>query len=182
MEISCRPLTVDDEPFIKRLIEDVVADELGARLWPDAVLAPLLDIQYRAPGGFRDAFPGATEEIVQRDGAGWLVTARDAESIRVVDIAFLPQERDKGLGTACIRDLQTEAERTIRILRISVVQMNAAARPMNDWVSVLPEAMRLGTRWNGARAPHDGGMGSAVFQRVSRAGVSSGWGRYRPWQ
>jgi ribosomal protein S18 acetylase RimI-like enzyme len=131
MEISRRPLTVDDEPFIKRLIEEVVADELGARLWPDAVRAPLLDIQYRARRrGFRDAFPGATEEIVQRDGeaAGWLVTARDAESIRVVDIALLPQERGKGLGTACIRDLQAEAERAAAILRLSVVRMNAAAR------------------------------------------------------
>jgi ribosomal protein S18 acetylase RimI-like enzyme len=131
MEISRRPLTADDEAFIKRLIEEVVADELGARLWPDAVRAPLLDIQYRARRrGFRDAFPGATEEIVQRDGeaAGWLVTARDAESIRVADIALLPQERGKGLGTACIRDLQAEAERAAAILRLSVVRMNAAAR------------------------------------------------------
>jgi GNAT superfamily N-acetyltransferase len=131
MEISRRPLTIDDEPFIKRLIEEVVADELGARQWPDAVRAPLLEIQYRARrAGYRDAFPGATEEIVQRDGeaAGWLVTARDAESIRVVDIALLPQERGKGLGTACIRDLQAEAEHTGRPLRLSVVRFSAAAR------------------------------------------------------
>jgi ribosomal protein S18 acetylase RimI-like enzyme len=131
MQISRRPLTVDDQPFIKRLIEEVVADELGARLWPDAVRVPLLDIQYRARRqGFHDAFPDAAEEIVQRDGeaAGWLVTARDAESIRVVDIAMLAQERGKGLGTACIRDLQAEAERTARTLRLSVVRTNAAAR------------------------------------------------------
>jgi ribosomal protein S18 acetylase RimI-like enzyme len=131
MQVSRRPLTVDDEPFIKRLIAEVVADELGARLWPDAARVPLVDIQYRARRqGFHDAFPDATEEIVQRDGeaAGWLVTARDAESIRVVDIALLPQERGQGLGTACIRDLQDEAERTARLLRLSVVRMNAAAR------------------------------------------------------
>jgi len=131
MQISRRPLTVDDEPFIKRLIDEVVADELGARLWPDAVRLPLLDIQYRARRrGFHDNFPGATEEIVQRDGAavGWLVTARDAESILVVDIAILAQERGKGLGTACIRDLQAEAERTVRTLRLSVVRVNTAAR------------------------------------------------------
>jgi GNAT superfamily N-acetyltransferase len=131
MQISRRPLTADDEAFIKRLIEDVVADELGARLWPDAVRVTLLDTQYRARrAGYRDAFPDAAEEIVQRDGeaAGWLVTARDAESIRVVDIAVLAQERGKGLGTACIRDLQAEAERTARLLRLSVVRMTAAAR------------------------------------------------------
>ena len=57
-----------------------------------------------------------------------MVTARDAESIRVVDIALLAQERGQGLGTACIRDLQAEAERTARTLRLSVVRMNAAAR------------------------------------------------------
>jgi GNAT superfamily N-acetyltransferase len=131
MQISRRPLTLDDEPFINRLIEEVAADELGARLWPDAVRVSLLDIQYRARRrGFHDALPDATEQIIQRDGeaAGRLVTARDAESIRVVDSALLPQARGQGLGTACIRDLQAEAERTGHPLRLSVVRMNAAAR------------------------------------------------------
>jgi ribosomal protein S18 acetylase RimI-like enzyme len=130
MLISRRAVTGDDEAFIQRLIEEAVADELGAREWPEPARSKLLEIQYLARRrGYREAFPGATEEIVQRDGeaAGWLVTARDGESIRVVDIALLPEERGKGVGTACIRDLQGEAERSARMVRLSVVRNNPAA-------------------------------------------------------
>jgi hypothetical protein len=75
MQISRRPLTADDEPFIKRLIDELVADELGARPWPDAARVPLLDIQYRARRqGFRDAFPAPRRKsysAMAKRQAGW---------------------------------------------------------------------------------------------------------------
>ena len=83
---------------------------------------------------------------MQRDGqaAGRLVTARDAESIRVVDIAFLPQEQGKDLGTACIRDLQAE-RRDDRIAAIGVLR-GGKTRPVEPRLDHIVDGGSLGPR------------------------------------
>ncbi len=129
MEISLRPAAAEDEPFIRALIEEVVADDLGARGWPEPVRLPLLDMQYRARRqGLQAAFPAALQQIILREeqAAGWMVVAPGTDEIRLVDIAVKPVFRGNGLAASCIRDLQAEAARAALPLRLSVARSSRA--------------------------------------------------------
>jgi ribosomal protein S18 acetylase RimI-like enzyme len=46
--------------------------------------------------------------------------------IRCVDLALLPQYRDAGIGTRLIRELQTEAKKQKKPLRLQVIRFSRA--------------------------------------------------------
>ncbi len=55
--------------------------------------------------GYRLAYPSARLEIVTVDAApvGRLATDRDAEAVRLIDIALIPEQRGQGIGEAILR-------------------------------------------------------------------------------
>jgi len=48
--------------------------------------------------------------------------------MRLVDIAILPEQRNRGVGTTFLRDLIAESESTGRPLKLQVAKGNPAAR------------------------------------------------------
>jgi ribosomal protein S18 acetylase RimI-like enzyme len=70
--------------------------------------------------------------------ADWLVTAHDGEDVgrlyierwptqhRIIDIAFLPEHRGKGFGTALFSDLLDEAAAAGKAVSIHVEKLNPA--------------------------------------------------------
>ena len=98
MTISWRAETPSDEAFVHQLIVTTVAGELRATGWPPTVRGPLLEMQYQARRqGVRSNFPYAESRIVLVDGqpAGWLVISDAPGEIRLVDIAMLPEQRNR---------------------------------------------------------------------------------------
>ena len=131
MPIAHRPLSEEDVPFVRQLILQMVTDELGAAAWPDALRAPLLEMQCRARSeGIRVNWPDAEQEILLSNGqpAGWAVVARRGDAIHLVDIAIVPELRGQGLGTSRIRELLEESDRTGKPVRLSVTTINPANR------------------------------------------------------
>ena len=55
----------------------------------------------------------------------WLVERREQE-IRGVDLALLPADRNRGLGSFLIRRLQDEARRADQPLRLQVIRFSRA--------------------------------------------------------
>ena len=131
MQTSLRPETDEDEPFLHQLIVSSLAGELAAWAFPEAIRAPLLETQYRARvEGIRAAYPHAERGILLVDGqpAGRVVIDRSAEEIYLVDIVVLPTLRNRGVGSAVLRQLIEESEKTRRPLSLNVDAVNPAQR------------------------------------------------------
>jgi GNAT superfamily N-acetyltransferase len=131
IDVSLRPQTPEDDAFLRRLLIATITEELAAWLWPEPVRDQLLDMQYRVRRqGVEGNYPGADRSIILADGAeaGWLVVARSAEELRVVEIAVLPDLRGKGIGAAALGAVLVESDRTGIPARLNVNIANRAAR------------------------------------------------------
>ena len=130
MTISQRPATDADEPFLRELILDSVAEELMAWSWPESMRSHLLEIQYRARRqSIRARFPNAEDKIVVVDGvpAGWFAKADLADEIRWIDLMITADQRGRGVGTAVLMDEIAESNRAGKPARFSVSVMNVRA-------------------------------------------------------
>lgn len=138
-----RPVAPDDEAVVRRVFAAVRERELG--LLPPDQQALFLNHQLGAQrADYRRRYPDAREDLILRDGepAGRLFTARTPDALRVLDLALLPEQQGRGLGTAVVRALQREAGD--RPLRGYTESFNPACR----WLE------RLGFRRAGALDVH----------------------------
>ncbi len=130
MIVSRRPVTPEDDPFLRKLIVDTITRELRADTWPQPMRDRVLDIQYgHRRAGHRGNFPDASNEIVLVDGeeAGWIVVADLPDGIRIVDIMVREERRGRGVGSAAIGEIQTAAKEAGKPLRLCVGAMNQDA-------------------------------------------------------
>jgi len=90
-----------------------------------AFVAQQFDAQHRH---YREHFKSASFDIVEMDGEpiGRLYVERRENEIHVIDIALVPESRNRGLGASLMRDLMSEAERSGRRVTIYVEQGNPA--------------------------------------------------------
>ena len=126
-----RPLTPEDEPFVKNLILAMTTEELQAWLWPEAMRAPLLEMQYRGRiSSIRGNYQNVEERILLAGGeaAGWMAMDRPEDAIWLLEIAVVPEHRSKGIGTEAIRELLREAGERGLPVRLHVNAANRAAR------------------------------------------------------
>ena len=128
--ITLRPESADDEEFVRRLILENVAAELGATAWPEPMRTHQLGIQYTSRRqSHRDNYPGAGNRIAESGGqrAGWVVTAILPDEVRLVDIIVPQALRGRGIGAAVIGAILTEAATLNKPVRLHVNTANAGA-------------------------------------------------------
>ncbi len=96
---------------------------------------------------YQEHYVGASFDVILVDGepAGRLYVHRREREIRLVDISFLPELRNRGLGSALLHGLMAEAEAAGKPLTIHVEKYNPAMR--------LYE--RLGFKPIGETGPYD---------------------------
>lgn len=126
--ISYRPETDEDLPFVAALYASTRTQELAATGWPEALQAAFLDQQHRAQHAhYRAAHPDGEWLLVERDGApiGRLYLAGQDAMLLIVDISLLPAVRGAGLGTAILSDLLGAEARPVQL---HVERMNPARR------------------------------------------------------
>jgi ribosomal protein S18 acetylase RimI-like enzyme len=124
---ACR---LDDE-FLARLHANVREAELSAAGLSESKKSQLLEIQFGAQTRhLKSYFPNAVDRIIRVDGRpiGRLVVDHKAGEYRVVDMALLTGEHNKGYGAAMIRGLQAEASDENACIRLAVVKTNRAVR------------------------------------------------------
>lgn len=128
---TLRPATAEDAAFAFAAYAGTRRDEFAPLGWTAAQLETLLKSQFAAQQhAHRTAFPEATRSIILLHGepAGTLVVQRTDTEIRLVDIALLPAQRDRGVGGYIVAGLIAEAEASGRPLRLSVARTNRALR------------------------------------------------------
>jgi ribosomal protein S18 acetylase RimI-like enzyme len=130
MTVMLRPESGPDEPFLRRLIVETIAGELGALQWPEPMRSHLLGIQYTARRqSHRTNFPEGASYIIDADGtdAGWIVVTALPQQIQLVEIMVLQELRGRGIGTAAIRQVLASAAAAAKPVRLSVNVTNHAA-------------------------------------------------------
>lgn len=131
MTITLRPIAQEDADFLLRVYRSTREDELATVDWSEEQKDWFVRMQFNAQHAwYQEHYVGASFDVILVDGlpAGRLYVHRREREIRLVDIAFLPEFRNRGLGTALLRDLQGEAESAGKPLTIHVEKYNPAMR------------------------------------------------------
>lgn len=128
-EIALRPVTPEDEPFLRRVYASTRAEELAQVPWPDEQKQAFCDWQYDMQERHYHAnWPDSRYDVVVVDGrpAGRLWQTESDEDVHVLDIAILPEFRGRGVGEHLLREVQERAAATGRSASIYVERFNRA--------------------------------------------------------
>lgn len=118
-----------DEEFLYAVYASTRAEELAIVPWTDAEKDAFLRMQFDAQDRYyREQRPNSASDVIVVDGqpAGRLYVDRLTDEIRIVDIALLPEQRGRGVGTLLIRRVLDEASATGRPVTIHVARGNRA--------------------------------------------------------
>jgi ribosomal protein S18 acetylase RimI-like enzyme len=128
-QISIRPVLTEDDDFLLQLYASTRADELASCGWTPAQQAAFIRMQFDIrQRGYTAAYPSAEVSVLSLANvkAGSLIVSRGDREIRIVDIALMPEFRNRGIGSEMIRRLILESTHSGTPLRLSVVRGNAA--------------------------------------------------------
>ncbi len=131
--ISLRLMTSGDHAFLQHLFATTRDDEMAmVPHWNAEQKQEFLHSQWSAQlGHYQRHYPGARHEILldKRSGRpiGRLYVDRDIDQIRLMDIALLPEYRNRGIGSALTRDLIDEARANNQFVGLYVWNGNRGA-------------------------------------------------------
>lgn len=125
--------TVDDEDlgFVFSLYAQVRAQELAPVPWPEEAKRVFLQDQALLQHQHYVAnYPGADLLVIENDAGpiGRIYVYRSKGEIRLMDIALLPDWRNRGIGGVLLRELMDEACRTNSGITLHVEPENPAQR------------------------------------------------------
>ncbi|WP_262048167.1 MULTISPECIES: GNAT family N-acetyltransferase [Bradyrhizobium] len=130
--LRLRPAGPLDEPFIRRLFEEVRTGQFTATGLPGPIVSQIIAQQFRSQAaGYAAQFPGAVSLIVTRNGTaiGRLLLHCASERWHIVDVALLSADCGHGAGTKIIDALAAGArQQGIAALTLTVLANNVAAR------------------------------------------------------
>lgn len=143
--LSCldlRPSRASDDIFLERVFGSSREDLLQLNL-PGNMLELMLRQQYRLQQeAYRQRWPDARIWIVQAMGlpVGKIMLAQHEQSVHIVDMAFLPEERGKGRGRALLTILQVAVAQHQSVLSLAVDKYNWRARKLYDAMGFVMSA------------------------------------------
>jgi len=126
---TLRPVTAADAAFLLQVYKSSRGEDLRELGWDEARIDEFLDMQYEAQRAFDDKdYPEANDEVILSSGkrAGRLLVDSRENEIRCIDLALLPEFRNRGLGTLLLRRLQHEAAAANKPLRLQVIRFSRA--------------------------------------------------------
>ena len=129
-DVSLRPSTATDEPFLGLLYASTRTEELAVVPWTDEQKGIFLAQQFNAQDvAYRETYPNASFSVVELDGEpiGRLILTRlEGNELRIVDVALLPDHRNHGIGTGLIRDVLASAKTGDLMVSLHVEVWNPA--------------------------------------------------------
>jgi ribosomal protein S18 acetylase RimI-like enzyme len=129
--IALRPVAPADMDLLRRVYRTTREAELQLVDWTPEQKDAFIDHQFTAQHTHYQAhYIGAQFDVIVVDGvdAGRLYVHRRDADIRIIDIALLPEFRNRGVGTMLLRQLFDECATSTRTLSIHVEQFNPALR------------------------------------------------------
>jgi ribosomal protein S18 acetylase RimI-like enzyme len=131
MSVTRRPIGDQDMDFLLHLYASTREEELSVVDWTPEQKMAFLRQQFTAQHShYQEHYAGAAFELLLVDGrpAGRLYVARWTKTLRIVDIALMPEFRGRGIGTALVTELFAEADASGRSVSIHVESNNPALR------------------------------------------------------
>ena len=133
-QITLRPITPDDEPFLCRLYASTREDELAVLPWSESEKEVFLTTQFIAQHTYyHQKFCDAEFHIIEHDDEpiGRLYLDRRDDEIRIIDIALLPAYRNRGIGSKYLEAILEEGRGAKLPIRIHVEHNNPALNLYN---------------------------------------------------
>lgn len=127
--LTLRPVTPDDLPFLQRVYAGTRMDELALTDWDEAHKTAFIEMQFSAQHEYYTKnYRGAQFQIVVLNGEpiGRLYVDRWADQIRIIDIALLPEQRGRGVGSELLKQILDEGRRLNLPVTIHVERFNPA--------------------------------------------------------
>lgn len=131
LPLTFRPITDEDLPFLARLYASTRAQEMAMVPWSDEQKAAFLEQQFEAQHvHYQKNFRKAELSLIEHEGqpVGRLYVDRREKEIRLVDIALVPEARNRGWGSRLLRRVMAEGEEKGLPVSIHVEQFNPALR------------------------------------------------------
>jgi ribosomal protein S18 acetylase RimI-like enzyme len=131
LDFSMRAASPHDGDFLWKVYASTRRQEVAMFGWPPEQQIMFLEMQYRArTQSYAAMYPDAENFVLLDAGnlAGYMMIGRDASKTTLVDIALLPEFRNRGVGTRAVVGLMEEARRRSLPLRLSVARGNPAMR------------------------------------------------------
>ncbi len=128
-ELALREYQAGDEDFMLQVYASTRADEMTLVDWLPEQVNAFIQMQYAAQRKYYlEQYKSAEYYIIKYNGndAGRLIIDRSDEMIHLMDIALLPEYREKGLGSKLIKDLLLDATREGKPIRLYVEIFNRA--------------------------------------------------------
>jgi ribosomal protein S18 acetylase RimI-like enzyme len=127
--VALRLATDADYDFMRVLYHSTRAEEMLHFPFDDSQKNAFLDWQFSMQWKhYAEHYPTCERSIIEVDGvaAGRLYVDRWKVEIRVVDIALLPEFRDRGIGAALMREVMEQARAANKQVSIHVEVFNPA--------------------------------------------------------
>lgn len=118
-----------DRDFLLRVYAGT-RDDVAAVPWPEERRREFLEMQFAAQAAdYETRFPAAEHSIVLVGGVphGRIWIDRNDAEIRLLDVALLPERRNRGTGQVLLKRLIAEAQEAGKPLRHSVYKSNVDA-------------------------------------------------------
>lgn len=125
--VELRPVSESDNEFLLGVYASTREDELAQAEWAQGQKEMFLRWQFNLQRREYDTrFPDAVYRVILVDQkpAGRIWVGADDEQIRLLDIALLPEFQNRGVGTALLERLKTEAQSAGKALRHMVFVLN----------------------------------------------------------
>ncbi len=126
---SLRPIQPEDEALLFEIYAGTRTEEMALLDWSDAEKEAFLRMQFAAQSQhYRKAFPDARFDIIlsSERPIGRLYVHRGPDELHIVDIALLPEHRNRGVGSSLLNGLLAEARDAGKPVRIHVERNNPA--------------------------------------------------------
>jgi ribosomal protein S18 acetylase RimI-like enzyme len=127
--LRLRPEAPEDEFFLFKLYAGTRQEEMAHTGWNPPQIETFLKMQFNAMRrGYAAQHPKAQFSVVllQDRSVGRLVVDRAEEGFELVDIALLPGNQGQGIGTWLLQELQAEAMREEKPIRLQAFKQGKA--------------------------------------------------------
>ncbi len=130
-KVSLRKIRRNDMDFLYRLYASTREEELALVDWPKEQKEAFLQMQFKAQHTYyMEQYAKAKFQIIvlEQEPIGRLYTEVWEDEIRLIDIALMPEHRNKGIGSYYVKKVIDEGERAGLPVRIHVERFNPALR------------------------------------------------------
>ena len=131
MTITLRPVLESDRHLLFDLYASTRQAELAQVPWTGAQKQAFLEMQFAAQTeGYRTRRPNAAHEMICRNevAVGRLYIDRLPDRLHIVDITVAPESRNAGIGSAVLKGILAEADRSGKSVSIYVESFNPSLR------------------------------------------------------